>query len=357
MRVHLFDDELALGHHGAFLGGLGSVLLADGHDVEIHSPELPSRLDSVRLRWHQIAPARRGDRMLSVGSLRAAGRKCGPDDVFLDLNLDKRIPFVSHLTRSARTSVHVLHRPFRHAGPATTVVGRLGRLHVRRELRQLSRRGSWIVVHSASGLRAVDELGADRAVSLGYPVAHDDDCALQDEREPEPGRLLFVGKARSEKGLPVLLDALEALGDGFELEVVGPQPAGLVAHLAGMYPRLRVRWIDHNLTDEDLAAAFRRASLVILPYTLRDAYAGGASAVALEAMLHGIPMVLTEVVAIDLPLDYGGAVVAETGAWRICDGPSPGRRPTPSLCAGTLGSTGGPTSCATTPTKATYERS
>ncbi|WP_026910233.1 glycosyltransferase family 4 protein [Patulibacter minatonensis] len=103
--------------------------------------------------------------------------------------------------------------------------------------------------------------------------------------------VLFFGLLRPYKGVDVLLDAWRRLGATArtaELWIVG-LPKMDVRALRESAPR-GVRFVDRFVTDEEAAAYFRRADVVVLPYREID-----QSGVLFTALAFGRPMVLTKV--------------------------------------------------------------
>jgi glycosyltransferase involved in cell wall biosynthesis len=110
--------------------------------------------------------------------------------------------------------------------------------------------------------------------------------------------VLFFGLLRAYKGLDVLLDAWRGIDDA-ELWIVGMPRMDLDALRAGAPPG--VRFLPRFVTDEEAAALFRRADLVVLPYREID-----QSGVLFSALAFGKPLVLSDV--------GGFAEVAASGA-------------------------------------------
>lgn len=98
------------------------------------------------------------------------------------------------------------------------------------------------------------------AVRTDVPV----DAALYEPvtRETKSGlRLVFAGDDRPRKGLSVLLDAMELLGQEFSLEVVGPHDR----HSARFDGRVTLRgWLDPTL----LRTVYRSADVFVSPATV-----------------------------------------------------------------------------------------
>jgi glycosyltransferase involved in cell wall biosynthesis len=119
---------------------------------------------------------------------------------------------------------------------------------------------------------------------------------------------LFVGRILPHKGLDDLVDAVDA---DTTLTIAGPVPAP--AYLQRLRERAagtHVKFV-HDLTDEDLAAEYRRAACVVLPSVYRDRD-GHETLVPellgqtlLEGMACGAPVVCTRVASLPEVVDDG----------------------------------------------------
>lgn len=197
--------------------------------------------------------------------------------------------------------------------------------------RRLYERVDAIVVHSEHGrARLVDALGIPaRKVSV---IPHGAFTHLLDvpAARPLPADLaavsrpvvLFFGLLRPYKGLDVLLDAWRAADLDAELWIVG-MPRMDVAPLRAAAPA-NVRWVPRFVADSEVAAYFRRADLVVLPYREID-----QSGVLFTALAFGSPLLLSAVggfpeIAADgaaaLVAPGDGAALAEELARLIGDG-------------------------------------
>ncbi len=181
----------------------------------------------------------------------------------------------------------------------------------RRVQARLLRRFDALIVHSAAGReRLVDLLEIDAARVHVIPhgafshLAELAPAALPPELAGAPPERLVVlnfGLIRPYKGLDVLLDAWRGIDDA-ELWVVGRPRFDISALRAAAPPN--VRFATRFVSDGELAACFRAASLVVLPY--REIEQSGVLAAALA---FGSPL---------LASDVGGfAEVAAAGAARL----------------------------------------
>ena len=163
--------------------------------------------------------------------------------------------------------------------------------------RRLYERVDAIVVHSEHGrARLIDTLGITaEKVSVIPHGAFTHLLDVPGER-PLPAELaavdkpvvLFFGLLRPYKGLDVLLDAWRGAELDAELWIVG-MPRMDIAPLRAAAPP-SVRWVSRFVADDELAAYFRRADLVVLPYREID-----QSGVLFTALAFGSPLVLSAV--------------------------------------------------------------
>ncbi len=142
-------------------------------------------------------------------------------------------------------------------------------------------------------------LPADERAKVLY-VAHgfDRDLFSAGDRQPQPARLLAVGRFTEKKGWPLLLKACAGLVDRYpdlSLDVVGdgrlrPDLEASVRTL-GLEDRVRL----HGFVDQqELPGFYRRAAMVVLPFReLADGNRDGVPNVLIEAMATGTPIVGT----------------------------------------------------------------
>jgi len=173
----------------------------------------------------------------------------------------------------------------------------------------LLKRFDAVITHSQAGrARLVDEAGLDpervhviphgafshlAALPAG-PLPHE----LPATTKPV---VLYFGLIRPYKGLDVLLEAWRGIEDA-ELWVVG-RPRFDIAPLRATAPA-NVRWVPRYVSDLELAACFRRADLVVLPY--REIEQSGVLATALA---FAKPLLVSDV--------GGFRDVAQAGAARL----------------------------------------
>ena len=118
-------------------------------------------------------------------------------------------------------------------------------------------------------------------------------------RQPDPGRILTVGRLVAKKGHADIAAALEALVPDRDLrwEVYGSGP--LRDSLELLTPRLTAAGRAHlhgaRVQDEIISAYARAAVFVLAPVVLDDGDRDGIPNVLVEAMACGVPVVATRV--------------------------------------------------------------
>ena len=174
-----------------------------------------------------------------------------------------------------------------------------------------------VVVHSEHGAeRLRGELGLDPGLVHVIPHGAFHHLAAQPDGAPLPPELpaprgpvvLCFGLMRPYKGIDVLLEAWRAAErpEGAELWLVG-MPRMDIADLRASAPA-GVRWVPRFVDGPDLAAVFRAASLVVLPYRQID-----QSGVLFTALAFGSPLLLTAVGGFPEVAAEGAAELVEPG--------------------------------------------
>ncbi len=170
-----------------------------------------------------------------------------------------------------------------------------------------------VVVHSEFGRhQLVERLGVDPAkVRVIHHGAFDHltrvpGSVLPTElRDPHGPVVMFFGLLRPYKGIEVLLDAwrgLEGARGTAELWIVGRPRMAVDRLITGSPPG--VRWVTRFVSDAELAACFRSAELLVLPYLRTDRF--DFSGVLATALAFAKPAVISDV--------GGFREVAEAGA-------------------------------------------
>jgi glycosyltransferase involved in cell wall biosynthesis len=170
-----------------------------------------------------------------------------------------------------------------------------------------------VVVHSEYGRRRlVEGLGVDPAkVAVihhgtfehltGLPAERSLPDELEGVTQPV---VLFFGLLRPYKGIDVLLEAWRGVR-GAELWIVG-RPRMPIEPLRSR-AAANVRFVPRFVPDGELAAFFRRADIVVIPYSRTERF--DQSGVLATALAFAKPTVLTDV--------GGFGEVASTGAARL----------------------------------------
>ncbi len=170
-----------------------------------------------------------------------------------------------------------------------------------------------VIVHSEYGRRALVQWRAADPAKL-HVIHHGsfEHLARQHAELPLPAELeqvrgpvvLFFGLLRPYKGLGTLLEAWRGIS-GAELWIVG-RPLIPIGPLQARAPGV-VRLVPRFVSDRELPAYFRRADVVVLPYSRTERF--DFSGVLATALAFGKPTVVS---------DIGGfGEVAATGAARL----------------------------------------
>jgi glycosyltransferase involved in cell wall biosynthesis len=168
-----------------------------------------------------------------------------------------------------------------------------------RAQRRLYDRVDALIAHSEYGRgQLISELGIDPGkIHVIHHGAFEHLTRMPSER-PLPADMarvedpvvLFFGLLRPYKGVDVLLEAWGGV-DGAELWIVGKSrmPLESLRSQAGE----RVRFVPRFISDAELPAYFRRADLVVLPYSRTERF--DQSGVLATALAFGKAIVLTDV--------------------------------------------------------------
>jgi glycosyltransferase involved in cell wall biosynthesis len=106
--------------------------------------------------------------------------------------------------------------------------------------------------------------------------------------------LIFFGNVRENKGLHVLIEAMQYLED-FRLKVVGKFDSkkykNFIYSIISKYGPGRVEIIDRFVEDEEITGFFSEASIAVLPYTTFSAQSG----VLFDSIGNLVPVVVSDV--------------------------------------------------------------
>jgi glycosyltransferase involved in cell wall biosynthesis len=183
-----------------------------------------------------------------------------------------------------------------------------GRLRPQRALSSLEaasyRRAAAVAAVSDATARAVLELGVrPERVHVIRPGVQLADPATPVEREP--GLMLFVGRLEAEKGPIDAIDAMQRV-----MEDV-PTARGVIVGAGSLEDVVRDRTTDTDrislrsrLSDDELAAEYRRAQVVLMPSRFE-----GLGIVALEAMAAGAVVVGYDAVGLRDTIGRDGVLV------------------------------------------------
>jgi len=308
MRVHVVDPSA---YTPPYDHALCAALGAAGAEVELHTS---------RFAYGGVAPpagyARREDFYSVAARVRNQRARRA-------VKLAEHLPDMLRYRHTARAAeaVHFQWLTLQHLDgrllppdrplvlTAHDVLPREPRPGQREAQRRLYERFHAIVVHGQHGrTRLVRELGVEdervhvipHGVLAPWQGAPERPLPAELERAGKEPVVLFFGLLRPYKGLDVLLDAWRGV-QGAQLWIVGMPRMGL-APLRETAPA-GVRWLTRFVSDGEMHALLRRASLVALPYREIE-----QSGVAFAALGAGTPLLLSDV--------GGFPDIAATGAAR-----------------------------------------
>jgi glycosyltransferase involved in cell wall biosynthesis len=191
---------------------------------------------------------------------------------------------------------------------------RLGQVRAQRRLYDVA---DALVVHSEYGRRRlVDGLGVTpEKVHVIHHGAFEHLARLPVQR-PLPGELqwaqrpvvLFFGLLRPYKGLDTLLEAWRSVQDA-ELWIVGRSLIDVEDLRAQAPPG--VRFVTRFVAEAEVPAFFRRADLVVLPYSRTERF--DQSGVLATALAFGKPTVLSDVGGFGEVAAHGAGVLVAPG--------------------------------------------
>ena len=225
-----------------------------------------------------------------------------PDVVILAMNFAPAWPLVLRLRRRGIRLIYIPHDPQPHSGD----FARGWQVFAQERVLAAT---DLMVPMSAAMLAAARGLGGRFARlpamviplhTLGVPVA-------ARGRAPVTGRklkFLFFGRLIAYKGLDLLAEACRLMAgrDDFTLTIAGdgPMKAAVEADFSGL-PAVDLSYLRH-LTEEEIDALIASHDVLVCPY--RDA---SQSAVIAEAVLAGVPSIVTPAGALPEQVDFGRA--------------------------------------------------
>ncbi|WP_151772164.1 glycosyltransferase [Streptomyces abyssomicinicus] len=313
--VALFDDftDTVLGHHPDYVVGLANAAatVAAPGPVRMYCP--PAYLTHHRLDPAVTHRATTGaspgsgavklpySRAVDPGRLAEACRDAHDHGatVFLNCYFDENYPAWPAPGTGLRFA-HSLHRPGYFAADAMRRLGEGGRLA---DLVRGQAPDALFVVNTAVGERQARQfVDARNLLRAGWPTATRAEVAAAFARGAAPADeepyVLSIGSARSDKGVRVLLSALAG---GPLLRILGQQYDGVEKQLSAEYPHTRVDWESGWISRERLGEVIGRASVIVFPYQQEFAGYGGASGALAQAISAGKPVIVSEVLAEQVP--------------------------------------------------------
>lgn len=292
MKVLLSSDVPRLsGHYPGHVSGLAWALLDLGVEVVVAAPVAPAELARLGVEHFLIEkpPSLRHVRAGRLFTRRILSiRDRVKADVMWDLDYDRTpLRFTTGLML-AEPRLHSIHSTGFLCSGQTGCARQVRSVVSRLATRALAARGRMIAYSPRDARRLSRICSPESLVETGWPIAFDPAVSL--DRTLRRCEVLFVGAARPDKGLRQLVNALAGLV-GLSLRLVGPVRSDLAETLSGLDPA-RVTICGQG-SDRELREAYARAFAAVLPYTAGFSRRGGTSAVFVEALAHGCPVVAT----------------------------------------------------------------
>lgn len=157
-------------------------------------------------------------------------------------------------------------------------------------------------------LKLCPSIHRDQVIELFHPVYPSEKSVLTREAachklqlDPHKKVLLYFGLIRPYKGIEVLVEAMEKLGDDYQLIIAG-EPYYAIDELIRASARQgdRIKWHTHFIPDAEVADYFKAADALVLPY--RNATQSGVTALAIY---HGTPALVSNVGGLSEYVDEG----------------------------------------------------
>jgi glycosyltransferase involved in cell wall biosynthesis len=220
-------------------------------------------------------------------------------------------PFLMPYLRNGDTSyVAVVHDAVRHPGDHTGWIGSLAKQTLRRA-------DAVVTLSSAVTEQIVEERLASRE-RVRQTFLPDLDIGARRAIVPprKPFRLLFLGRIKPYKGLPLFLDAVEALRAGGIPVDVGVYGMGALGASAERLKRMQAEVVNRWLTIPEIAEILPRFDAVVLSHI--EASQSGIVSIAFAA---GVPVIATPVGALPEQVRDGstGMIAARCDAPALAD--------------------------------------
>ena len=135
-------------------------------------------------------------------------------------------------------------------------------------------------------------------------------------------RIGYLGPPRADKGmyrLPAIMRRMVRSRSGRRVRFLRQRSARLdrqvrlwLSCLLALGPAIRaIEWLPASMSNDGFIAQLRRCDAVLLPY-LPDTYRHRASGIAVDAAVHGVPIVCREGLAAQQFVSTGNGLAAET---------------------------------------------
>ena len=249
----IYVDASTDGHHLTYLNYLLQAVPGDSFAV------LPQDTDKVKGRARKISAA--GTRSFQeygnwMKELRGIAEEERPDIIhFLDGDSMMR-HFGRGLARFKNARIIItFHHLFE---------GKARELSMKNMLKHASAG----VFHTEEIRERVEEMGCRNVECVPYPCFLDVPAGMSGAYGNEPPKLLALGGTRYDKGLDILLEALQQVREPFRLVIAGkPEDfdEAFIRQKAERYQD-RVELCLHFLSDEEVKQFLQEADIIVLPY-------------------------------------------------------------------------------------------
>jgi glycosyltransferase involved in cell wall biosynthesis len=301
LHLHQFDLDLA-GGSGVYLRALRRALLADGHEVAVVSARLPDRYGCT-------TAALPFDHVYTYGPEKRPGERAFAECTGVELErlADRSADIASEVLHDRGADLVLVN----HLGPLAVAAARLHAatgvpyrvIAYGTDTELLAREPRMVpaVRAAAAGAEQVFAIsrfvGDQVAVLLGLTdVAVLGGAVDADVFHPGPppskDQVLFGGRLVTEKGIDVLLDAMEQLDERTHLTIAGegPRRDDIAARIAHRPLRGRATMLGFA-SPAQLAERMRSATVFAVPSTWQEPL----GLVVLEALACGLPVVASDV--------------------------------------------------------------
>lgn len=264
MRVLLIETQVT-GHHGAYLNGLCKVF-GEEDEYQIVLPERMTNFELLKTKAIYIPWMNKGKRQYFqwLGKIIRYTKQYRPDLIHFVYGDD--------LYRYFGIGLEMLNK----IAPVIVTFHQIRRSRLRDfSLRQISAKSQSIIVHTKQLFGQLKEMGIKNIYHIEYPKFNNHERLNKEnalrklEIENTEGKvLLALGGTREDKGLDILLEALQGVKEPFHLIIAGKEEkfsSVFIEERARNYYS-RVTCFLEFLSDDKLETCLNAADIIVLPY-------------------------------------------------------------------------------------------